>query len=155
MPSYQIYWFLGLFRFSEALAWSSIFPYGYFMVQSFGGNHKANTAFLVGLLISIFTFCEFISATRWASVSNRIGRKWTLLIGVVGAIISALLFGLSKSIYTAVAIRAFGGLANPNVGVVQTCVGEMVKRKGHQGNSSAQRLYRYLRWSLIRDLTPS
>lgn len=37
----------------------SVFPYAYFMVHSFGGDSKANTALLVGLLISVFTFCEF------------------------------------------------------------------------------------------------
>lgn len=110
------------------------------MVQSFGGFSKANTALFVGLLIAIFTFCEFISAFLWASVSNRIGRRPTLLIGVVGAIISALFFGLSKSIYVAVATRVFGGLANPNVGVVQTCIREMVKGKGRQSKFSAQHL---------------
>ena len=124
----------GLFRFSEALAWTSIFPYAYFMVQSFGEGSKANTAFLVGLLIAIFTFCEFLTGTLWAKASDKIGRKPILLIGVLGAMISATLFGLSKSIYAAVAIRALGGLANPNVGVVQTCIGETVKKKGHQGN---------------------
>ena len=49
--------------------------------------------------------------------------------------ISASLFGLSKSIYAAVAIRTFGGLVNPNVEIVQTCVGEMIKEKSHQGKS--------------------
>lgn len=104
------------------------------MVQSFGGGSKANPALLVGLLIAVFTFSEFISATIWAKVSESIGRKWTLLIGVFGAMASAFFFGLSRSIYVAVAIRAFGGLANPNVGVVQTCVGEIVKDKGHLGD---------------------
>ena len=110
------------------------------MVQSFRDTGKANTAFLVGMLIAVFTFCEFVSATVWASVSNKVGRKNTLLVGVIGATISALGFGLSSSIYSAVAIRAFGGLANPNVGVVQTCIGEIVKQKGHQGRSFGQLL---------------
>ena len=125
----------GLFRFGEALAWTSIFPYAYFMVQSFGEAGRTNTAFLVGLLIAVFTFCEFLSGTVWARISNEIGRKPTLLIGVAGAIASALFFGLSKSIPVAVTVRALGGLANPNVGVVQTCIGELVKKKEYQGTS--------------------
>ena len=130
-PAYQSQ---GLFRFSEALAWTSIFPYAYFMVQSFGERSKANTALLVGLLIAIFTFCEFLTGTLWAKVSDKLGRKPVLLVGVLGAMVSTTLFGLADSIYAAVAIRAFGGLANPNVGVVQTCIGEVVKSKDHQGD---------------------
>ena len=104
------------------------------MVQSFGDSED-NTAFLVGLLIAVFTLSEFINATIWARASDNMGRKWTLLIGGFGSMISASLFGLSKSIYAAVAIRVFGGLVNPNVGIVQTCVGEMIKEKSHQGKS--------------------
>jgi len=123
----------GSFRFGEALAWTSIFPYAYFMVQSFGETSKANTAFFVGLLIAVFTFGEFLGGTVWTRISDRIGRKPTLLVGVACAMTSAFLFGLSKSIHVAVTVRALGGLANPNVGVVQTCVGELVKNKEHQG----------------------
>lgn len=123
----------GSFRFGEALAWTSIFPYAYFMVQSFGETSKANTAFFVGLLIAVFTFGEFLSGTVWTRISDRIGRKPTLLVGMACTMISALLFGLSKSIQVAVTVRALGGLVNPNIRVVQTCVGELVKNKEHQG----------------------
>ena len=105
------------------------------MVQSFGERSKANTALLVGLLVAIFTFCEFLTGTLWAKVSDKLGRKPVLLIGVLGAIVSTTLFGMADSIYAVVAIRAFGGLANPNVGVVQTCIGEVVKSKDHQGDT--------------------
>ena len=105
------------------------------MVQSFGEKSKAHTALLVGLLIAIFTFCEFLTGTIWAKASDKMGRKPILLIGVLGAMVSAVFFGFSKSIHAAVAIRAFGGLANPNVGVVQTCIGEIVKDKSHQGKA--------------------
>ena len=118
------------------------------MVQSFGEGSQANTAFLVGLLIAIFTFCEFLTGTLWAKASDKMGRKPILLIGVLGAMISATLFGLSRSIYAAVAIRAFGGLANPNVGVVQTCIGETVKKKGHQGNWLSLVVPQFILWTI-------
>ena len=108
------------------------------MIESFGQQSKANVALLVGLLIAVFTFGEFLTGTMWAKASDKVGRKPILLVGVLGSMVSATLFGLSKSIYVAVAIRSFGGLANPNVGVVQTCIGEIVKSKGHQG-----KLWRY------------
>jgi MFS family permease len=72
----------------------------------------------------------------WAKVSDRIGRKPTLMVGVVEASISALTFGCSTSLWMALTARAFGGLVNPNVGVISACVEELVKRKEHQGKSS-------------------
>lgn len=127
---------LGLYRFSEALAWTSIFPYAFSMVSSFDGVGKANPALIVGLLISVFTFCEFLSATAWAKVSDKVGRKPTLLIGAFSATLLTVCFGFSASVFAAVVIRALGGITNPNNGVVQTTVGELVKSKDHQGKLS-------------------
>ncbi|KAF1982268.1 MFS general substrate transporter [Aulographum hederae CBS 113979] len=134
---------LGIFRCVEAIAWTSIFPYVYFMIQSFDqvpdDNKAADTdagiAFYAGVMVSVFTFCEFLSATVWARVSDHIGRRPTLLLGIVGSILSALSFGFSRSLAAAVAARAIGGLLNPNVGVVQTCVGELAKRKEQQAKA--------------------
>ncbi|KAI9770633.1 MAG: hypothetical protein M1840_003225 [Geoglossum simile] len=125
----------GAFRFTEAIAWSSIFPYVYFMLETFPGIVEVDIAFFAGLLIAVFTFCEFLSAMVWAKISNLIGRRYTLLIGIVGGVVSAITFGLSKSIVVAAVSRAIGGFMNPNVGVVQTCVGELAKDKEQQAKA--------------------
>ena len=105
------------------------------MVSSFNGPGQANPALIVGLLVSVFTFCEFLTGTVWAKVSDALGRKTTLLIGALAAMILSICFGLSDSVFAAVAIRALAGITNPNVGVVQTCVGELVKQREHQGKN--------------------
>ena len=124
---------LGLFRFSEAVAWTSIFPYVYFMVQSFPDRGQSDPAFITGLLVASFTFCEFLGSSFWASVSDRIGRKPTLLLGAACGIITVISFGFSQSMWMAVLARVFGGLTNPNVGLIQTCVGELVSGSADQG----------------------
>ncbi|EAS30115.3 uncharacterized protein CIMG_08861 [Coccidioides immitis RS] len=126
---------LGTFRATEAIAWTSIFPYVYFMIQSFDEVDHADIPLYSGMLISIFTFCEFLSGMVWAKISDRIGRKPTLLIGALCGIITAISFGLSKSMVAITLSRALGGLTNPNVGVVQTCVGELVERKEQQAKA--------------------
>jgi MFS family permease len=126
----------GAFRFTEAIAWTSIFPYVYFMIETFPEIAEVDIAFYAGLLVATFTFCEFLTAMIWAKISNLIGRKYTLLIGILGGVVSAVTFGLSKSIVVAVVSRAIGGLMNPNVGIVQTCVGELAKDKEQQGSTT-------------------
>jgi MFS family permease len=74
-------------------------------------------------------------ASQWARISDRIGRKPTLLIGSVGAMISATFFGFSNSLPMAMAARTCAGLLNPNLGVVRTFVGELV-RKDQQGRTA-------------------
>jgi MFS family permease len=71
-------------------------------------------------------------APQWARISDQIGRKPALLIGSVGAIVSVTLFGFSSSLPMAIAARTCAGLLNPNLGVVRTVVGELV-RKDQQG----------------------
>ncbi|KAK3376112.1 major facilitator superfamily domain-containing protein [Lasiosphaeria ovina] len=122
-------WIMGTIRATEALAWSSIFPYAYYMIRSFGQVPEADVAFWAGALVAVFTFSEFLSGMVWARVGDAIGRKPTLLIGVVAGISTSVWFGLSRSVAAAVAARAFGGLFNPNVGMVQTCTGELARKE--------------------------
>ncbi|KAI9761514.1 MAG: hypothetical protein M1840_001777 [Geoglossum simile] len=125
----------GAFRFIEAIAWTSIFPYVYFMIETFPEVAEPDISFYAGLLVAVFTFSEFLSAMIWAKISDRIGRKLVLLIGILAGVVSAVAFGFSKSIVGAVVSRAIGGLMNPNVGVVQTCIGELAKDKKQQAKA--------------------
>lgn len=112
------------------------------MVKSLSGpeSSKDNIAIYAGLMVSVFTFGEFVGAPLWAKVSDRIGRKPTMLIGSVGAVFSALLFRFSTSIPMGIAARTCAGLLNPNVGVVQTFVGELVSKK-QEGMANRKSLF--------------
>lgn len=96
-----------------------------------------NIAIYAGIMVSVFTFGEFVGAPQWAKISDRIGRKPTILIGSMGAVFSALLFGFSTSLPMAIAARLCAGLLNPNLGVVQTFVGELVNKE-QQGMTDRQ-----------------
>jgi MFS family permease len=98
------------------------------MIQSFQVPEH-DIAFYSGALIAVFTFGEFLSGVVWARISDRIGRKPTVLIGVFCGLVSTLTLGLSRSVAVAIASRAFGGLFNPNVGLVQTCTGELARKE--------------------------
>jgi MFS family permease len=50
------------------------------MIQSFQVPEH-DIAFYSGALIAVFTFGEFLSGVVWARISDRIGRKPTVLIG--------------------------------------------------------------------------
>jgi len=99
------------------------------MLQSFHEVPDQDIAFYTGLLVAVVTFGEFLSAMAWARISDRIGRKPTLLIGTAFGTITAVSLGLSRSIAAAVASRAFGGLLSANASLVQTCTGEIARRE--------------------------
>lgn len=105
------------------------------MLATFKEVEERRIPFYAGLLIAVFTFCEFLSGMMWARLADVIGRRWSLLLGCVGCIFTALMFGFATSLWVALLSRAIGGLSNPNTGVVNTCVGEIVTKKENQAKA--------------------
>src|SRR5210317_977275 len=79
-----------------------IFP---FFVQNLGAGGKE-----LGLLVATSALLEFVFAPIWGGISDRIGRKPVLMIGVVGYGLSSLLFGLSTQLWMLFASRALSGV---------------------------------------------
>ncbi|WP_270172117.1 MFS transporter [Paenibacillus sp. SYP-B4298] len=64
-----------------------------------------------GLMLSIYSAISFILSPIWGALSDRIGRRPIILIGVVGFAASFVLFGLgSHSLVLMYASRVLGGL---------------------------------------------
>lgn len=111
----------------------SIFPYVYHMVESFHvTDNDRKIALYAGMITSSFTFAEFSASMFWGRMSDKIGRKPVLIMGLMGTAISMIVFGFAPNLATAMVARALGGLLNGNIGVLQTTVAEIVKVKEHQ-----------------------
>ncbi|RDW90165.1 MFS transporter [Aspergillus mulundensis] len=124
---------LALCRICEPIAFMSIFPYVYHMVESFHvTDNDRKIALYAGLITSSFTFAEFSAGMFWGRMSDRIGRKPVLVMGLIGTAISMIVFGFAPNLATAMIARALGGLLNGNIGVLQTTVAEIVTVKEHQ-----------------------
>lgn len=88
-------------------------------------------------MTSAFAFAEFTTGVVWGGISDRYGRKPVLIMGLVGTMLSMILFGFSTSFPMAVVARAVGGALNGNVGVLQTTVAELATEKEHQAKAFA------------------
>jgi MFS family permease len=103
------------------------------MVESFHvTDNDRQIALYAGMITSSFTFAEFSAGMFWGRMSDRIGRKPVLIMGLVGTAISMVVFGFAPNLATAMIARALGGLLNGNIGVLQTTVAEIVTKKEHQ-----------------------
>ena len=90
-----------------------IFPYIYFMIEDFHiTEDKSRISFYAGMVTSAFTFAEFATGLFWGRLSDRIGRKPVLLMGLIGTALSVLIFGFAPNLTVALAARAVGGLLN-------------------------------------------
>lgn len=124
---------LALCRICEPIAFMSIFPYIYHMVQDFNiTEDESKISFYAGLVTSAFTFAEFSTGMLWGRLSDKVGRKPVLLTGLAGTGLSVLIFGFSPNLTVALVARALGGLLNGNIGVLQTTVAELITVKEHQ-----------------------
>ena len=122
-----------LCRICEPIAFMSVFPYVYYMVQSFNiTEDDRQISFYAGMVTSSFALAEFSTSMLWGKLSDKIGRKPVLILGLFGTMISMLVFGFATSLPAALLGRALGGLLNGNIGVLQTTVAEIVTVKEHQ-----------------------
>jgi MFS family permease len=111
----------------------SIFPYIYFMIESFNiTTDDRKIAIYAGMVTSSFAFAEFSTGVVWGRLSDKIGRKPVLIMGLAGTGLSMMIFGFASSLPVALLARALGGLLNGNIGVLQTTVAEMITVKEHQ-----------------------
>ncbi|KAJ5339107.1 hypothetical protein N7452_005835 [Penicillium brevicompactum] len=129
-PTVQLF-LLAICRVAEPIALTSIFPYSWVMVKDFHVDDE-NASFYAGILISAFSLAEALTGMFWGGLSDRVGRKPVLLSGCVGTMLSLLLGGLAPNFWVALIGRALGGALNGNIGVIQTMVGELVKRPEHE-----------------------
>ncbi|KAF2864330.1 MFS general substrate transporter [Piedraia hortae CBS 480.64] len=136
-PTKQLF-VLGLCRICEPIAFMSIFPYIYYLIESFDiTTSHDRIALYAGLVTSAFALAECVAGPFWGRLSDQHGRKPALLSGIAGTGLSMLIFGFSRSLPMAMLARALGGLLNGNIGVLQTTVAELVTVEAHQPRAYA------------------
>jgi len=103
-----------------------IFP---FFIEDLGAGGKE-----LGLLVAISALLEFLFAPLWGSVSDRIGRKPVLMIGMVGYGLSSLLMGLATQLWMLFASRALSGiLSSATLTTALAYVGDSTPEKERGG----------------------
>ncbi|KAI4838099.1 MFS general substrate transporter [Aureobasidium sp. EXF-8845] len=114
-PTRQLF-VLALCRICEPIAFMSIFPYVYYMISSFHiTDDEKQISLYAGMVTSAFAFAEFSTGVMWGRLSDKVGRKPILLMGLAGTGISMIVFGFSPNLTTALIARALGGLLNGSI----------------------------------------
>ena len=79
----------------------------------------------VGLMMMSYSAAQFLFSPFWGSLSDRLGRKPILLIGLVGNTIFFALFGISTSLIMALFASFFAGAFNANIAVAKAYIGDI------------------------------
>jgi len=107
-----------------------IFP---FYIERMGAGGSA-----FGLLVATAAFTELIFGPLWGSVSDRVGRKPILMIGMLGYGLSMALFGLSTKLWMLYASRALSGvLSAAALSTAMAYIGDSTTEKERGGGMGA------------------
>jgi multidrug resistance protein len=106
--------------FIDLLGFGIIIPLLPFYAETFGA-----TAFTVGLLATSFSLMQFIFAPVWGRVSDRVGRRPIILLGLLGSCLSYFGFGMASTLTALFAARIFAGIAGANIPTAQAVVADL------------------------------
>ncbi|KAG2153126.1 MFS general substrate transporter [Suillus bovinus] len=118
---------LMMLELAESIALTSIYPYINQFIRELDitGGDDAAVGYYVGLIDSLFYLAQAPTLLIWSQLSDRVGRKPVLLIGLTGACISMICLGLSTTFWSLVISRCMWGVLNGNIGVMKTVMGEL------------------------------
>jgi MFS family permease len=118
---------LSFLLLAEPIAATVIFPFINQLIVEIGVTHgdEKKVGYYSGLITSFFFAAQAVFIFQWGRLSDRIGRKPVLLIGVLGSTLSIALFGISLTFPALLFARALSGVLNGNSGVFKSVLGEI------------------------------
>lgn len=113
---------------------ASLQAFMFHQLQSFNPTAPdSEISFQTGVLQGVFTLAQIFTGVIWGRVADAPwgGRKFVLLIGLLGTGISCVGIAFARSFAAAVAWRFLGGAINGTVGAARTALAETVDKKYH------------------------
>jgi MFS family permease len=134
-----------LIQFCEPITATVVFPFVFPLVNETGiaNGNQDRVGYYAGLIVrfflsllystalhpiqqeSAFFLVQTLFVFQWSRLSDRIGRKPVVLVGLFGLALSMLAFGLSRSFPALVASRSLAGFLNGNAGALKSILGEI------------------------------
>ncbi|CAE6430579.1 unnamed protein product [Rhizoctonia solani] len=122
------------------------------MIEEVGvTNDPKAIGYYSGFIEGVFALAQFCTVCFWGSLSDRIGRRPVLILGLCGVIGSTILFGTSKSFPMMIASRALSGALSGNVAVIKSALAEITD----ETNQGAAFAYLPLCWSIGSLIAPT
>ena len=106
--------------FIDLVGFGIIIPFLAYYVESFGAR-----AAVVGLLMSSYSLAQFVFAPVWGRVSDRVGRRPILLLGLLGSVAGYTLFGLAGTLGLLFVGRVLMGIFGATIPTAQAAVADV------------------------------
>ena len=117
---------LFLVTFIDMIGFGIVIPFLTYLVEDLAVEANITSIGLwVGLVMTAYPMAQFLSAPLWGGLSDRIGRRPILMIGLVGNTFCFALFGLAPTLFIAILARFLAGFFNGNIAVARAYIGDI------------------------------
>jgi MFS family permease len=89
------------------------------------GGDDRKIGYYAGLIESLFFVTQAFTTWQWSRLSDFIGRRPVILLGLLGLSVSNFAFGLSRTLGTLIISRCIAGILNGNIGVMKSMLGDL------------------------------
>ena len=124
-------WIIWITIFIDLMGVTLIIPYINDFVADLGGDERQ-----VGFLLASYAVMQLLFAPVWGRISDRVGRRPIIIIGLGTSAVAFTIFGLADQLWLLFASRMLAGMANANISVAQAFVADITppeKRAGRMG----------------------
>ena len=110
----------------DMIGFGIVIPFLTYLVEDLTPeNQIANIGLWVGLLMTSYSAAQFLFSPFWGSLSDRIGRRPVLMVGLVGNTVFFTMFGFANTLLLALSARFLAGVFNGNLAVARAYIGDV------------------------------
>lgn len=121
---------LNLATFVVSLGYSLVIPAMPFYMETLGAGGRE-----LGWLTAVYALAQTVCAPFWGALSDRIGRKPVVSIGMFGYAVSLFLFGMASSFWTLFIARSLSGiLSSATAAASMAYIGDSVSEADRSRN---------------------
>ncbi len=111
------------------LGFGMVIPVFPFLIDKLGASGST-----LGILVATAALTEFLFGPIWGSLSDRVGRKPILMIGVFGFALAMFLFGIANQVWMLIVFRALSGiLSSATISTTMAYIGDSTSEKSRGG----------------------
>ncbi|PWB76780.1 MAG: MFS transporter [Anaerolineales bacterium] len=111
------------------LGFGMVIPVFPFLIDKLGASGST-----LGILVATAALTEFLFGPIWGSISDRVGRKPILMIGMFGYALAMFAFGVANQIWMLIVFRAFSGiLSSATISTTMAYIGDSTSEKSRGG----------------------
>jgi DHA1 family tetracycline resistance protein-like MFS transporter len=108
--------------FVDLLGFGIVLP----LLPRYAETMRASDA-AIGLLMASFSAMQFLFAPLWGRLSDRVGRRPVLLLGLFGSVLSYTLFAVADTLALLFASRVAAGVFGATIGAAQAYIADVTE----------------------------